>query len=670
MTSDSINASHQTHLSHPKYRPDIDGLRAIAILSVVIYHAFPKFIKGGFIGVDIFFVISGFLISTIIISSLQRDNFSFIEFYSRRIKRIFPGLIVVLLACLSFGWIVLIADEYKQLGKHVAGGASFISNFLFWQESGYFDNSSETKPLLHLWSLGIEEQFYILWPICLWVGWKLRSNLFVIGVLIALISFILNVVKVPVDAIATFYAPQTRFWELLSGAILAYANLHYGSGSSQLKQQHGRCQWRFISMIDKSPCKNIQSLLGAALIFTALFLINKERQFPGWWALMPVSGAVLVISAGTQSWFNRVVLSSRVLVWIGLISYPLYLWHWPLLSFAWIIESNDPSRPIRFAAVIVSVVLAWFTYRFIEAPVRFGRQGNFKLIMLVLMMTLSGIAGYQVYVANGIPSRTAANLESKSFGDIGHDEFRKYTDEHSYPCTLSETHLRQLPEAYKNIRCRQSRQDKPIEMALIGDSHAEHLFIGLAESMPVVNVAYYAKIGMPYLSNPEFKDIFESVIEDKNIKMVILSAYWSKRVTRMPEGTNFESEFVETVDALIKANKKVYIAEDVPDFSFDPKKCKYSRLFSQAGGCEQNSSDFYKRYKNYYPVFEAIELKNEGAKILKTSAYFCDVNICTMAKNGTIFYRDNNHLNIKGSKYLAEKITENKLLDISAFTKQ
>jgi len=171
-------------LQHPKYRPDIDGLRGIAVLSVVASHAFPNKISGGFIGVDIFFVISGFLISTIIFNNLEKGTFSFYEFYARRIKRIYPALFVVLFACLIFGWFALLPEEYKQLGKHTAGGAGFIANFILWSEAGYFDNSAETKPLLHLWSLGIEEQFYIIWPFLLWFLWKKKFNLLTISVII------------------------------------------------------------------------------------------------------------------------------------------------------------------------------------------------------------------------------------------------------------------------------------------------------------------------------------------------------------------------------------------------------------------------------------------------------------------------------------------------------
>jgi peptidoglycan/LPS O-acetylase OafA/YrhL len=220
------------HLTHPKYRPDIDGLRAIAVLSVVIFHAFPKSIKGGFIGVDIFFVISGFLISTIIMGSLERNSFSFIEFYSRRIKRIFPALLLVLIASFVFGWFALLADEYKQLGKHIAGGAGFVSNFVLWKESGYFDNDAETKPLLHLWSLGVEEQFYIVWPLLLWFAWKQRLNLLTVTMVVVAISFSLNVNTVQNDATAAFYSPQTRFWELLAGSILAYITLNQSINQS------------------------------------------------------------------------------------------------------------------------------------------------------------------------------------------------------------------------------------------------------------------------------------------------------------------------------------------------------------------------------------------------------------------------------------------------------
>ena len=221
-----MRSPHDLELTHPKHRADIDGLRAIAVLSVIGYHASPRWVVGGFIGVDIFFVISGFLISTIIFENLQRDSFSFIEFYSRRIRRIFPAFIIVLATCFAVGWFLLFPDEYKQLGKHIAGGAGFISNFILWKESGYFDDAADTKPLLHLWSLGIEEQFYIVWPLLLWAAWKRNINWLTITVVIAVISFVLNIIIGKSDSVADFYAPQTRFWELSVGSLLAYLTLN------------------------------------------------------------------------------------------------------------------------------------------------------------------------------------------------------------------------------------------------------------------------------------------------------------------------------------------------------------------------------------------------------------------------------------------------------------
>ena len=221
--------AHQTHLSHPKYRPDIDGLRAIAVLAVVIFHAFPKTIKGGFIGVDIFFVISGYLISTIIFENLEKGTFSFFEFYARRIKRIFPALILVLIACFIFGWFSLFPDELQQLGKHIASGAGFVSNFVFWDEAGYFDKSADTKPLLHLWSLGIEEQFYIFWPLLLWLAWKQKFNLLAITIFLTLTSFILNLKGVKHDAVATLFSTNTLLgatkWEFVGLAYIIQKKL-------------------------------------------------------------------------------------------------------------------------------------------------------------------------------------------------------------------------------------------------------------------------------------------------------------------------------------------------------------------------------------------------------------------------------------------------------------
>lgn len=376
---------------HPAYRSDIDGLRAVAVTSVVLFHAFPEILPGGFTGVDVFFVISGFLISTILYSNLEAGRFSMLDFYGRRIRRIFPALILVMAACYALGWFVLLPDEYAQLGKHMAGGAGFVQNFVLWSESGYFDNAAETKPLLHLWSLGIEEQFYIVWPILLWIAYRLKLNLLSITIVIAIVSFVLNIrgINVTKDLTATFYSPQTRFWELLIGATAAYLTLYPSvkfktlcaqvlTGLNKLFQTiiWSKDKLKSMSAPGADAVKqhaNGYSIAGLVLLLVGMALINKHRAFPGWWALLPTVGAVLLIIAGPQGIINRTLLSNKLMVGIGLISYPLYLWHWAILSFLRIMQGEVPLWWQRAIAVLLAVILSILTYRFVEKPIRFGK---------------------------------------------------------------------------------------------------------------------------------------------------------------------------------------------------------------------------------------------------------------------------------------------------------
>lgn len=375
--------------AHPKYRSDIDGLRAVAVLSVVGFHAFPSMIPGGFIGVDIFFVISGFLISSIIFQNLEHNQFKILDFYVRRIKRIFPTLLLVLLVCLAFGWFTLLASEYAQLGKHTAAGAGFVSNLVLLSESGYFETASDTKPLLHLWSLGIEEQFYILWPVLAWIAWRCNWSLLNTLLLCITISFGLNIFTIQTDQTSTFYLPQTRVWELWIGAVVAWLNLYRKDFLESLS----------------TPQSNFLSITGFALIALGLGLINKQSLFPGAWALLPCLGAAFIILAGEHAYFNKFLLTSKPFVWFGLISFPLYLWHWPLLSFAHILENETPSRKIRLAAVMIAIVFAWLTYKLIERPIRFSLANKLVTPALVILMFVLGISGYLIFKGNGIPSR-------------------------------------------------------------------------------------------------------------------------------------------------------------------------------------------------------------------------------------------------------------------------
>ncbi|ADI30623.1 acyltransferase family protein [Methylotenera versatilis] len=634
----NLNQQHaDKQLSHPKYRPDIDGLRAIAVLSVVIFHAFPTWVKGGFVGVDIFFVISGFLISTIIFENLSKDSFSFFEFYSRRVKRIYPVLLVVLSVCFLFGWFALLADEFKILGKHLAAGAGFVSNLVLWSESGYFDNAADTKPLLHLWSLGVEEQFYIIWPLLAWFAWKKKFNFLWVSFSILLVSFLLNIVQVHSNATATFYSPQTRFWELLIGSSLAYVKLFKSD------------------LLDNLPpnAKNLSSVIGLTLIGLAVTTITKESAFPGWWALMPTVGTALIIAAGMGAWVNQKVLSNKILVWVGLISFPLYLWHWPLLSFEHILISELPTPKVRIIAILAAFVLAWLSYQFVEKPLRFRKDKKVTIILFSLMIAV-GLVGYVTYLKDGLKSREVANLQVVNQGDVGHDEFREYYQAHFKLCTPLAIRKEALP--WKDtVRCFQSKEGQ-IDTVIIGDSHAEHLFLGLAEELKNKNVGYYIKSGLPIISNKEFSAIFNEVANNQKITTVIMSSYWSQRLKEVPTDSSFKNELQKTINMLNKHNKNIYILDDTPNFSFSPKNCKFSGSYLRWHTCEDEATFFGKQKARYIHTLDDIEKVNLNVKILRTTQLFCDENFCYMAKNGELLYRDPNHLSINGSRFVAKNI--------------
>jgi peptidoglycan/LPS O-acetylase OafA/YrhL len=348
-----------------RYRADIDGLRALAVTSVILFHTFPKILPGGFIGVDVFFVISGYLITQIILVDLDSGKFSAASFYARRVRRIFPALIIVLIATFAFGWHYFLPLELTSLGKNILASALFSANLMLLSEVGYFDIAAHLKPLLHLWSLGIEEQFYLFWPLMLWAA--PRKSLLPATVFIVAASFILNVAMIIHSPSETFYLPFTRAWELLAGATLAQA-----------------------SRSDDERYHEFFATVGIVAVAISLFLINTQTPFPGWAAAIPVAGTVLLLRS-EGSVLNRLVLSNRVAVNVGAISYPLYLWHWPLLVFAEFIKFKKLTELERGLVVALAFLLAWLTYKFVERPIRFGR-GRFEKPLLACMTMLAAAA--------------------------------------------------------------------------------------------------------------------------------------------------------------------------------------------------------------------------------------------------------------------------------------
>jgi peptidoglycan/LPS O-acetylase OafA/YrhL len=393
-----------------KYRADIDGLRAVAVLAVIGFHAFPGAVPGGFTGVDVFFVISGYLISGIIFSALERDRFTFSDFYARRIRRIFPALVVVLASVYAAGWFLLFADRYAELGKHIAGGAGFVANIVLWREAGYFDGAADTKPLLHLWSLGVEEQFYMVWPLAAWLAWKRRFDLLAVTLAVFLGSMYFNLDRIRRDLVGTFYAPHTRFWELMAGAALAHMTL--------MQPRLAVTRWlrdRYEAVAGSASGRMALSLIGAALVIASMFAIDRSTHFPGRWAVLPVAGAAFLIAAGPDAWINRQLLAARIVVFVGLISYPLYLWHWPLLSLLRLVQGETPPAAARWAAVGVSFVLAWLTYLIVERPIRFGPRRTATVGLLCISLAAIGAAGYYTYAADGLWGRAINRGDQASF---------------------------------------------------------------------------------------------------------------------------------------------------------------------------------------------------------------------------------------------------------------
>lgn len=608
------------------YRPDIDGLRGIAVAAVVLFHAFPGVMPGGFVGVDVFFVISGFLISSIVYEALARGTFSISDFYVRRVRRILPALVLVVLAVLAFGYFVLVRDEYVQLGKHVLSAALFVSNLTLYLESGYFDLSSESKPLLHLWSLGIEEQFYLLWPLAVAFFWRRKWPVLLLVFSLCALSFSANLLLVGRDPSAAFFLPVSRFWELMVGCGLAFV-LRRTALSGVFAHA---CGW-----------------VGLALIAASIFFFHGRMPFPGWVALVPVTGTALIIGAGAKASPNRHLLALRPLVGLGLISYPLYLWHWPMLSYAHILEDSRPVYQTRVYLLIASLVLAWLTYRMVERPIRFGSLRNRERV-LVGTLAIAGVLGLTAYSAPEALSRNYLAPRVVNPGDIGHEEFYQFLQAQYVPC--EPLGIRQGTGKWRGlVRCFQSRAGHPT-VAVLGDSHAEHLMIGIVDANPAENIVYYLRSAPPTLENPKAQEVMRYIMQAPNIRKVVLAIWWRGEKLFMDE-----RQMVDTVDALRSAGKEVYLVEDVPWFSFYPQRCKYSGMpFREQHKCDDVADGTLPNQGYYSAVLAAGE--KAGAHVLWTTSLFCSGARCSMAPNGKLLFRDRHHLNVEGSRYVGKRL--------------
>jgi peptidoglycan/LPS O-acetylase OafA/YrhL len=659
------------------YRPDIDGLRAVAVLSVVMFHAFPAALPGGFVGVDVFFVISGFLISTVISDGLDRNRFSFVDFYARRIRRIFPALIVVLITVCVAGWFMLLAVEYYQLSKHVVAGAGFISNFMFWRESGYFDTAAEAKPLLHLWSLAIEEQFYLIWPLLLWIYHRNNLNRLSLAVLIATISFILNIYAVKTDSVGAFFSPQTRFWELMAGAILSQLLLKpparlrdFGTGLDDILR---RVIYETPNTASGVVLRDMQAFTGTALLLAGVVLISGDKSFPGWWALLPVVGTVLVIRAGEGAWFNRRILSARPMVWIGLISYPLYLWHWPLLSFARIMSVEAPSWKVRTAAILAAFLLATVTYLLIERPIRRGGWIPAKAAVLSVLMVAVGYGGWYGYRESGQPFGKKMDEITLLYqvypGDPSHDD----------ECDT------RFPQ-FKNFhRCRLSKPSSAPDSIIIGDSHSGHYFNTMAAVMSdrvVMNIGQQACLPFAtYVSDEcriNIEKTYRFIENTPSIRTVYLAGYWYHLMAGgfakellgggivRPVNANDVVQFKIFARGLItelqQASKTVVFMLDDPDLSFSPLSCLNYRpvkfLEQVRVPCAMDRHDFENRSASYDAVISNIVNLSPGLELFDPKTYLCDQQNCWAMKDGRLLYHDRHHLSAAGAALVIDGLVE------------
>jgi len=648
-------------LTDRNYRPDIDGLRAIAVVAVVLFHAFPARLPGGFIGVDIFFVISGYLISRIIFDELATDKFSFIGFYTRRARRLFPALIVVLLACALAGWVTLLADEYAQLGKHIAASVGFVQNLVLLSESGYFDTAAELKPLLHLWSLGIEEQFYIVWPVVLYLLWKRGVNVKWIIAIGALTSFFLCVWLTQIRPTTAFFLPATRFWELLFGAGLAW-------------MVRGRTTPSYFA----SPrLADWLSLCGLLVIAASLLLITKQLGFPGAWALLPVTGAILLIYAGPDALINRTILSNRIFVWIGLISYPLYLWHWPLLVFAHILENHWPSGMTRLVLVILSVGLAWVTYAFVEQPIRRGVRRN--VVVLWLLMLSLGAGGAWIYSSKGVVNRDIVIASQTSAPLIRIDPLP------SRGCETVDFGYKVEPIQLLPYCKYYSNAEPAKTIVLWGDSS---VISWLPVFSTIANESNYALVVLSFPSCPPIFDVRKtlftfdesrrycadgkiqrqvaSFIQKINPNLIVIAASWSSYLagdyitTISDSPSNYtssrralEKSLPETLTEL-KRSAPLMVIKDWPHLPVRPSTRTIDFFGLQQRPVSLSRVEFDRSTSLVNQVFN--QNADERIRYFDPSYKVCDISKCHAVKDGLLFYEDAYHMSSQGAMQFKEEV--------------
>lgn len=629
------------------YRPEIDGLRAIAVLSIVLFHAGFDWFQGGFVGVDVFFVISGFLISSIVLKGLSADNFSFLEFYKRRFLRIFPALLCMLIFSVPFAWMWMPPSEVHDFSKSLLSSLLFYSNFFFWLDSGYFDISTDYKPLIHTWSLSVEEQVYIFIPFLLFLMRKLH---YCKSILVTITIFIFSLsmsqfLLVEYPDFSYFMMPF-RLWEFLVGVI-----------SAQYLFYINRNQWR--------QRNGFLSAIGVLLIFIPVFVFDDKTPFPGLFALIPVLGTVMVIIFSKENTIIHKLLSSRLFVSIGLISYSTYLWHQPILVFARYRSLSPLDQFDLVFLVILSLLIGYASWKLVEQPFRFFR---FPLKWMSISFVFILLVGCAVYGTENKGAILRPSIQNQ----------------------LADIDTRLAPNHGLNDVCEKEFNDSPLcktsetpEILVWGDSYAMHLVDGILASNrdvklvqktvsvcgPILGVAHisanYPKIWGERCIETNDK-VIDYIKSTPSIKYVVMSSpffqYVHKKAEVLTRDGNVVSgqvtstlAFLDTLEVLKEIGVKPVIVSPPPQNGEDIGAClkKAAMLGSNYRNCDVQMKDTHERQGNVWQLLREVE---KHAKVIWLSDEICHEDICSAAIGNTLIYRDQGHLSKEGSVYLGNKM--------------
>lgn len=626
------------------YRPEIDGLRAVAVLMVVFYHAGFDLFRGGFVGVDVFFVISGYLIARILLEEVSHDRISYFNFIERRARRILPALFFMLMVVTPLALYLIPPDSLQSYGDSLLGATWFSSNFVFLSQAGYFDTSADLKPLLHTWSLAVEEQFYLFFPFLL--GFLARKDKIMLGLSLGvLFSLTISVWGLTNEASWPFFMFVSRAWELGLGALVAASS------------QSSLCQRIAANKLLTSglPFIGLLLILGSAKFF------SNETPTPGMLLLVPTLGAAMILMVPSRTGWTTKVLSLPWMTELGLTSYALYLWHQPLLVFSRFYFGDDLNLWIIWAVLLGSLVVAAISMRLIERPFRDRKVVSGRALFLVLsvaatVVTLLGL------IIKFVGEERQRDVPA-AYGNAGHREYYIAMDSRFDRC-VNESLLYRIEEWDGVPRCHFFGESDNIEVVFLGDSHAEQLFFGAAPSLSKSSI-YLIRGGLPFFDEDRFRALFEYLERSTTSKVVVFSAYWLEKINIVGAEV-FSKRLLATIKWLLEKDLKIILMMDTPDFGFGPDRCVSPRSGMKAT-CTISLEEHRSSQGRYREYFEAIS-RHPSIELVDVSQSICDERVCSMTLNELLLFRDNDHLNVLGSEMAGRALLESSSF-LRAYTK-